>query len=471
MWVGSIIDESMSTDATRRRLGRLRVRSVRHPGQSGCCVAGLERAGHAVGCLADRSGARSADAAVDDIRRRRIAPADPSSGRTARSSVCATTTVGSTCGSAIDRWSTSRSNTAARVGGWASDRSLCRPTGAELRSPATKLGSEGCASSTSPRARCQEVARGVHGQLSWQGGRLCALRSGARTPTQVVVYDDTTWERTVLAVGPLSGWEHLPLGEPEVIEVCAADGATLHARLYRADASDRSPALLVARRPDRSVAGHVHAADRLLAGAGMERAGAGPSRFDRSRPRSTSKRCADDGATSMSPTRSISITHAHAQGWGSPAHTAIVGSSAGGFTALGVAARRPQSDGRRHRRLSGHRPRPTSPSAVIGSSVTTPTRWSGPLPDAAVAVHRSFAAALRRNDWPSTPLLVMHGDSDPVVPDRAEPGVRRALSGGRGDRRATSSTKGRVTAFAGRRISSMSTAACRTFWPCHVLGG
>src|SRR4051812_10189422 len=83
----------------------------------------------------------------------------------------------------------------------------------------------------------REVARGVHGQLTWQAGRLCALRSGARTPTQVVVYDDTTWERTVLAVGPLSGWEDLPLVEPEPIEVCAADGATLHARMYLADAA------------------------------------------------------------------------------------------------------------------------------------------------------------------------------------------------------------------------------------------
>jgi len=59
-----------------------------------------------------------------------------------------------------------------------------------------------------------DVARGVHGQLSWHGGRLAALRSGARTPTQVVVYDDATWERTTIAVGPLSGWEDLPLAEP-----------------------------------------------------------------------------------------------------------------------------------------------------------------------------------------------------------------------------------------------------------------
>ncbi len=34
-----------------------------------------------------------------------------------------------------------------------------------------------------------EIARGVHGQLTWVGDRLAAIRSGARTPTQIVVYD------------------------------------------------------------------------------------------------------------------------------------------------------------------------------------------------------------------------------------------------------------------------------------------
>ena len=65
----------------------------------------------------------------------------------------------------------------------------------------------------------REVARGVHGQLSWQGHRLSALRTGARTPTQVVVYDTDTWERSVIAVGPTADWEHDELVEPELVEV------------------------------------------------------------------------------------------------------------------------------------------------------------------------------------------------------------------------------------------------------------
>ena len=42
-------------------------------------------------------------------------------------------------------------------------------------------------------------------------------------------------ERSVVAVGPLSGWEDLPLAEPELVEFDAPDHSVLHARLYRAD--------------------------------------------------------------------------------------------------------------------------------------------------------------------------------------------------------------------------------------------
>ena len=43
---------------------------------------------------------------------------------------------------------------------------------------ATRAASAGCASPTSPPARCASVARGVHGQLSWAAHRLAAVRSG-----------------------------------------------------------------------------------------------------------------------------------------------------------------------------------------------------------------------------------------------------------------------------------------------------
>ncbi|MEP7115793.1 MAG: prolyl oligopeptidase family serine peptidase [Ilumatobacteraceae bacterium] len=258
-----------------------------------------------------------------------------------------------------------------------------------------------------------EVARGVHGQLSWSGNRLAALRSGARTPTQVVVYDDVTWERNVVAVGPLSGWEDLPLAEPELVEIAAADGGAIHARLYRADPeggrllcwlhggpTDQWQVTFMPRIaywraqgwnvlvPDhRGSTGHGRAYQQALR-----------TRW---------------GELDVSDIGDI-ISHAHTRGWGSPTLTAIVGSSAGGFTALGVIASNPGlvaagivaypvtdlSDlAERSHRFERH---------YMDSLV-------GPLPGAA-ALYQERSPLNFADRLTATPLLVMHGDCDPVVP-------------------------------------------------------
>jgi dipeptidyl aminopeptidase/acylaminoacyl peptidase len=95
-----------------------------------------------------------------------------------------------------------------------------------------------------------DVAKGVHGGLSWVGDTLVAVRSGARTPAQVVAYDvapsgpspSTPATPATLAVGPVAGFEAAGLTEPELVEWPApsvpgfdlADaGAVVHGRLYR----------------------------------------------------------------------------------------------------------------------------------------------------------------------------------------------------------------------------------------------
>lgn len=86
----------------------------------------------------------------------------------------------------------------------------------------------------------RDVGRGVHGALSWRGTRLAAHRSGARTPTQIVVYDTADWTRRVVAVGPVAGWDAVELVEPTLVTAAAADGVALHGRLYRSpDATGR----------------------------------------------------------------------------------------------------------------------------------------------------------------------------------------------------------------------------------------
>jgi acetyl esterase/lipase len=92
----------------------------------------------------------------------------------------------------------------------------------------------------------RQVAKAVHGGLHWRGRTLVATRSGGTTPTQLVVYDagvrgEGSWERTVLAVGPVVGFEP-HLAEPESVEWPAPDGAVVHGRLYRpVDADRRAP--------------------------------------------------------------------------------------------------------------------------------------------------------------------------------------------------------------------------------------
>lgn len=81
------------------------------------------------------------------------------------------------------------------------------------------------------------VGQGVHGCLSWDGDVLVALRSGARTPQQVVLYDVTNPElavRTVLLHPADDEWTSTfaeELVEPVTSSV-DSDGWDIHYRLY-----------------------------------------------------------------------------------------------------------------------------------------------------------------------------------------------------------------------------------------------
>jgi len=100
------------------------------------------------------------------------------------------------------------------------------------------------------------IGRGVHAGLSWVGTRLACIRSGARTPNQVVVVIDPAILETVgrprrtVARGPVAGFEVAGLVEPEPVsweaEEIPGGGSTVHGRLYRTPvASDSTPPLLV----------------------------------------------------------------------------------------------------------------------------------------------------------------------------------------------------------------------------------
>lgn len=252
------------------------------------------------------------------------------------------------------------------------------------------------------------VARAVHGQLSWVGDDVVALRSGAHTPTQIVRYDAHTWEPSVLAVGPAAGWEAYDLPEPEPVRV-DRDGVTLHARRYRAGAGrllcwihggptdqwqvdfrprigywwSRGWDVLVV--DPRGTTGHGRAYQRALNG--------GWGRID-----------VDDTCAL--------IRAAHDRGWATPATTVVIGGSSGGLTVLGVLADRPDLV------AGGVTSYPVSDLRALAETTHRfEAHYTDTLigPAADVERYRELSPLTRAGSIAGS-LLIFHGTDDPVVP-------------------------------------------------------
>lgn len=275
-----------------------------------------------------------------------------------------------------------------------------------------------------------DVARAVHGSLSWQGTRLAALRTGARTPTQVVVYDTDTWERTTIAFGPVTGWEEQDLVEPELVDAVAADGSPIPARLYRAERPTARLMVWVHGGPTdqwsvsflpnvalwRSRGWHVLVPDhRGSTGHGRQFQQALRGRW---------------GELDVDDVIAV-IRHAHAAGIATPATTVVRGGSAGGFTALGVAARAPEL-------LGGVVA--AYPVTDLADLAERSHRFErhytdtlvGPLPQHAVA-YRDRSPLHQATALAATPMLLSHGDVDPVVPVEQTQRLAEAVRAAGGD--------------------------------------
>lgn len=259
----------------------------------------------------------------------------------------------------------------------------------------------------------EQLGRGVHGHLSWVDDSLVAIRSGARTPTQIVHYRANSWERTTLAFAQPDVWDRSKLPEPEIIEAVAGDGEKLHARRFVAGRGrllawvhggptdqwqvDWRPRIQywLTRGWDvfvvdpRGTTGHGRAYQQALRGRW--------GRLD-----------VDDVADL--------IRHAHGEGWADPSSTVVIGGSSGGLTVLGVLADHPELV------AGGVASYPVSDLKAL-TDVTH--RFEAHYTDTLVAPNDGSAESeaaferlspIHRCHRISSPLLLFHGSEDPVVP-------------------------------------------------------
>lgn len=259
----------------------------------------------------------------------------------------------------------------------------------------------------------EQLGRGVHGHLSWVGDSLVAIRSGARTPTQLVRYCAPSWERRTLAFTQPDVWDRSTLPEPEILEAVATDGTTLHARRFVAGEGrmliwvhggptdqwqvdwrprvqywlTRGWDVLVV--DPRGTTGHGRVYQQALHGRW--------GRLD-----------VDDTADL--------IRHAHESGWADPSTTVIIGGSSGGLTVLGVLAD--------HSGLvaGGVASYPVSDLKAL-TQVTH--RFEAHYTDTLVAPNDGSAESeaaferlspIHRAECITSPLLIFHGTEDQVVP-------------------------------------------------------
>lgn len=264
----------------------------------------------------------------------------------------------------------------------------------------------------------RELGRGVHGQVHWRGDTIVALRTGAVTPLQLVAYDVASGQRTVLDHGSRTTWQRDHLVEPDLVQIAAeaVDGLPpfVHARLYRSPVpgTDRAIVWLHGGPTDQwqvtfmprlvywlSRGWHIVVPDhRGSTGHGRAYTQALHGRWGELDVRDTQ----------------AALTWVVQHGVAAPRRVVLMGGSAGGFTALCAAA--------------------AAPDNVAAVAVAYPVTDLADLPVNSHRFEQHYTDTLvgpwpaanadyeRRSPkyWPhrfvGIPLLVMHGDCDPVVP-------------------------------------------------------
>jgi dipeptidyl aminopeptidase/acylaminoacyl peptidase len=262
----------------------------------------------------------------------------------------------------------------------------------------------------------RQLAKGWHHSLDWGAGGILAVRSGARTPPTITVVAPDTKERRAIARGAPAGVEQNAV-EPEPVTWRSAN-ATVHGLLYRPTES----ALGAGTKPPLLVLVHGGPTDQATVGwqprvgyfvdrgwAVLRPDHRGSTGYGRAYREALDGHWGEIDVVDTA----AGIRAAAKLGWCDPDRVAIMGGSAGGFTALLVCAF--------HGSLIAAGVSAYGVTDLFDIAETTHKLESryldsliGELPrDADRYRDRSpvtHAAAIR------VPLLVLQGDADKVVP-------------------------------------------------------
>jgi dipeptidyl aminopeptidase/acylaminoacyl peptidase len=275
-----------------------------------------------------------------------------------------------------------------------------------------------------------ELARGWHHGLDWGAGGIVAVRHGARTPPAVCVTSpEGPTNRQVLARGAPAGFETVGLVEPERVSWRGDDGEVVFGLLARPEHRTGSPPLLVD--VHGGPTGQATAQWRPFVQYFVSRGWAvlapdarGSSGHGRAYERALRGRWGELDVADVA----AGVEAAGASGWGDPHRVAVCGGSAGGLTALLLAARRGELlravvtmygvTDMLELAATTHRLESRYLDDLVGALPARAERYRERSPV-------THAAAIR------VPTLVLHGDADKVVrPEQAAMLVERIRAAG-----------------------------------------
>jgi dipeptidyl aminopeptidase/acylaminoacyl peptidase len=275
-----------------------------------------------------------------------------------------------------------------------------------------------------------EIARGVHGHLDWRGEHLVAIRTGAKTPTQIVSYrlghmadhlGSASTSRLIHLIGPVLAWDAIDLTEPELITVPAAtstgdDTEMLHARVYRAASESRRDAAVVWVHGGPTDQWQVTFMPRVawLCSLGLDVVVVDPRGSTGHGRQYQQALCGGWGDLDASDTAAL-ISHYHAATGTRPECTVIAGSSSGGLTVLSVL--------RHHSALVAGGIAISPVSDLLDLSARSHRYEAhyahslvGDPDDAAVKDRYRYLSPVNHAAEIHGPLVIIHGEEDPVVP-------------------------------------------------------